>query len=58
MMSALMSDIVEEKVTPRVANATVNAGGKLLRVVELQIKYGEAQSQEGKELLKLSSGRS
>lgn len=40
MMSALMSDVIEGAVTPQVANATVNAGGKLLKVVELQLKYG------------------
>jgi hypothetical protein len=40
LMSALMSDIIEEKVTPAVANAACNAGGKLLKVVEMQLKYG------------------
>ena len=40
MMSALMSDLIEGKVTPSVGNATCNAGGKLLKVVELQYKYG------------------
>lgn len=40
MMSALMSDIISERITPIVANATVNAGGKLLKVVEMQYKYG------------------
>ncbi len=40
MMSALMSDIIGERITPNVANATVNAGGKLLKVVEMQYKYG------------------
>lgn len=42
MMSALMSDILEGKVTPQVGNAVVNAGGKLLKVVEMQAKYGKA----------------
>lgn len=41
MMSALISDIIEEKVTPSVANAACNAGGKLLKVVEMQMKYGK-----------------
>ena len=40
MMSALMSDVIEGAITPQVANATVNAGGKLLKVVELTLKYG------------------
>lgn len=40
MMSALMSDLIEGNVSPQVGNATVNAGGKLLKVVELNLKYG------------------
>lgn len=39
IMSALMSDVLEGAVTPEIANATVNAGGKLLKVVEMQYKY-------------------
>ena len=42
MMSALMSDLAEGKVTPNVANAICNAGGKLLKVVDMQQKYGTA----------------
>lgn len=45
-MSALMSDLIEGNITPQVGNATVNAGGKLLKVVELQLKYG-SQSPDG-----------
>lgn len=40
LMSTLMSDVIEGAITPIVANATVNAGGKLLKVVEMQYKYG------------------
>lgn len=40
MMSALMSDLIEGRVTPSVGNATCNAGGKLLKVVEMKYKYG------------------
>lgn len=40
MMSALMSDVIEGRVTPQVSNAAVNAGGKLLKVVEMSMKYG------------------
>lgn len=47
VMSALMSDVIEGNVTPQVANATVNAGGKLLKAVELQMKYG-GTSEAGK----------
>jgi hypothetical protein len=41
LMSGLMSDLIEGKVSPQVGNATCNAGGKLLKVVELQYKYGD-----------------
>jgi hypothetical protein len=40
LMSALMSDLIEGRVTPNIGNATCNAGGKLLKVVEMQYKYG------------------
>jgi len=46
MMSGLMSDLIEGNITPQVANATVNAGGKLLKVVELQLKYGQLQTKK------------
>lgn len=41
LMSALMSDIIEERIPPDIANATVKAGQQMLKVVEMQIKYGE-----------------
>lgn len=40
MMSSLMSDLIEGRITPNVGNATCNAGGKLLKVVEMKYKYG------------------
>lgn len=39
-MSALMSDLIEGSISPQVGNAVVNAGGKLLKMVEMQHKYG------------------
>jgi len=39
LMSALMSDVIEGAISPDVANAACNAGGKLLKVVEMQYKY-------------------
>jgi len=57
MMSALMSDLIEGRVTPGVGNATCNAGGKLLKVVELQYKYGtKGKGQEKTLTLALSTG--
>lgn len=39
-MSALMSDLISGCISPSVGNAVSNAGGKLLKVVEMQHKYG------------------
>jgi hypothetical protein len=54
MMSALMSDLIEGRVTPSVGNATCNAGGKLLKVVELQYKYGTRGKGTGEKTLVLA----
>lgn len=43
-MSALMSDLITGCITPEISNATVNAGGKLLKIVEMQLKYGKPNS--------------
>lgn len=40
LMSALMSDLIDGRVTPSIGNATCNAGGKLLKVVEMSYRYG------------------
>ena len=42
LMSNLMSDLISGRVTPQVGNAVCNAGGKLLKVVEMKHKYGVA----------------
>jgi hypothetical protein len=39
-MSSLMGDLIEGRITPSIGNAVCNAGGKLLKVVEMQHKYG------------------
>ena len=44
LMSALMSDVLDGSVSPMVANAAVNAGGKLLKVVEMQYRHGTQQT--------------
>ncbi len=56
LMSALMSDLIEGNISPMIANATVNAGGKLLKVVEMQYRYGNRGDQRERALL-LSPGR-
>ena len=52
-MSALMSDIIACRVTPQVGNAVCNAGGKMLKVVELQMRYGSAKTPNGERTLQL-----
>lgn len=39
-MSALMADLLAERVSPRVATAVCTAGSKLLRMVEMDMRYG------------------
>lgn len=53
-MSQLMSDIVARRVTPDIGNAACNAGGKLLKVVEMQFKYGQPEA--GTSVLTLAAG--
>lgn len=52
-MSALMSDVLAGRVTPSTANAACNAGGKLLKVVEMQYRYGTSgkSGNDGKTLV-------
>jgi len=54
LMSALMSDLIEGRVTPNIGNATCNAGGKLLKVVEMQYKYGTDGPGTGQKILTLA----
>ncbi len=51
-MSALITDVLEGTLTPGVTNAAVNAGGKLLKIVELQIRFGTVQG-DGTKVLNL-----
>ena len=50
LMCGLMTDVIAGSVTPVIANAVCNAGGKLLKVVELEHKYGIPQSNGSKQL--------
>lgn len=38
-MSAIMTDVIQGALSPDVTNAACNAGGKLLKMVELEYKY-------------------
>lgn len=54
-MSTLMCDLISCDISPQIANAVVNAGGKLLKVVEMQHKYGkQAGSPSEEKVLKLT----
>lgn len=39
-MSAIMSDVIAGRLTPNMTNSACNAGGKLLKMVDLEYKYG------------------
>lgn len=57
-MTALIGDLLAGRVTPQVGNAVCNAGGKLLKMVELQAKYGQRppeKSQASDKVITLSS---
>jgi len=40
LMSAIMSDVIAGRLTPNMTNAACNAGGKMLKMVDLEMKYG------------------
>lgn len=54
LMSAMMTDLIAGRITPNIANATCNAAGKLLKVVEMQHKYGKSSSVAPENVLKLT----
>jgi hypothetical protein len=39
-MSAVMSDVIAGRLTPNMTNAACNAGGKMLKMIDLEYKYG------------------
>lgn len=49
MMSAIMSDVIVGRISPAVGNAACNAGGKLLKMVEMQHRYGRPASGSARE---------
>lgn len=55
LMSAMMGDIISGRVTPAVGNAACNAGGKLLKVVEMQYKFGTQSGNQGDKTLILAN---
>lgn len=51
-----MSSVIKGDVQPSVVNAAVNAGGKLLKMVELQLKYGGPGPAGGPKTIQLCGG--
>jgi len=54
-MSALMADVLAGRITPSVGNAVCNAGGKLLKVVEMQQRWGTQKKEGGPRDLALTA---
>ena len=54
VFSALMSDLIEGRMDAQTGNAVCNAGGKLLKIVEMQYKYGKANPGEPERVLQLA----
>jgi hypothetical protein len=49
-MSALMTDVIRGALSPEVTNAACNAGGKLLKMVELEFKFASNPGKRTREL--------
>lgn len=56
LMSALMSDLIEGRLTPAIGNATCNAAGKLLKIVEMNQRYGKGDGTERELILSKGPG--
>lgn len=54
VMSALLTDTIAGRIDPQVANSVCNISGKLLKVVELQYKYGKSIDGQNERLLALT----
>jgi len=52
--AALISDLAEQRVTANIANAMCNAGRKLLKTVELEIRYGQQVPGKSRRLLAIA----
>lgn len=55
LMSNLMADLLDGRITPQIGNAVCNAGGKLLKVVEMQHKWGTQKTEGGPRDLQLTA---
>jgi hypothetical protein len=51
LMSAIISDLLDGRITPQMANALANTAGKMMKAAELAMKYGTPL--DGKKVLQL-----
>lgn len=49
-MSLLMGDVLAQRVSPQIANAVCNAGGKMLKAIEMEKRYGKGDGAGDKTL--------
>lgn len=54
VMAALLADTIAGRIEPQRANASCNVAGKLIRMVELQHKYGRQVEGSRERLLELT----
>lgn len=54
VMSSMMGDLIAGRITPQVGNAVCNVGGKLLKIVEMQQRYGTSGAGPSAKTLKLA----
>lgn len=54
VMSALLTDTIAGRIDPQVANSVCNISGKLLKVVELQYRYGKPVDGQSDRMLALT----
>ena len=54
MMSMLIGDVATDRIDARRANAICNAGGKLLKVVEMQHRYASGTAHSTRGILQLT----
>ena len=54
VMAALLADVVGGRIEPNRANAACNVAGKLIRMVEMQHKYGKQVQGSEARLLELT----
>lgn len=50
-----MADLADGLIDPRTGNAMCNAGGKMLKVIEMQYRYGSPQEGKVGRILQLTN---